>query len=137
MVDLCLAKNDADEAARQMDRALADHPADAQVQYSAAMLRDALGQQDEALAYYRRATSRAPDNEVFRVGYYAAREAANRRNAAAANPFAEVTGLLAGEAMAGAVQPAGFPQPRPAPAGKPRPRRNRRPVKWPMPILRI
>ena len=121
LVDLYLAKESPAEASREMDRALADHPDDAQVQYSAALLRDAMGQQDEALAYYRRATAWAPDNEVFRIGYYAAREAANRRNAGTPNPFADVAGLSAGEAVAEGVQPAGYPQPNRAQPPRPLP----------------
>jgi tetratricopeptide (TPR) repeat protein len=104
LADVLLARNAADQAGQQLERALLDHPKDAQVQYGMAIYLDSVGRDDEALLYYQRAAAWDPQDEGFRIGYYAAREAANRRSAVVQAPAA-----APGQAVAhrGAVVPAG------------------------------
>lgn len=94
LVDVCLAQNNVQDAAEQAERLLADFPDDAPVQYSAALAFDSLGRCDEALIHYQRAVSLAPDNEAYRAGYLAAREAASRRRPKTPNPLADLAAGL-------------------------------------------
>jgi predicted Zn-dependent protease len=79
MVDVCLARRQPDEAHQHMRLLLDLYPHDPQVQYAMAILLDVTQRPEEALAYYERARKSAPDNELFAVGYYTAREARQRR----------------------------------------------------------
>lgn len=121
LVDVCLAQNNVQEAADQAERLLADFPNDAPVQYSAALAFDSLGRCDEALIHYQRAVAIAPDNEAYRAGYLAAREAASRRRPKTPNPLADLAaGLLpASIPEEAAVQGAGLAvaEASPAPVG--------------------
>jgi len=103
LVDVCLAQNNLREAAEQAERLLADFPDDAQVHYSAALALDSLGRCDEALIHYQRAVSLAPDNEAYRAGYLAAREAASRRRPKTPNAIADLAAALAPAAIADAT----------------------------------
>ncbi len=100
LVDVCLAQNNSQEAAAQAERLLADFPDDAQVHYNAALAIDSVGRSDEALVYYQRAVSFAPDNEAYRAGYLAAREAASRRRPKTPNAIADLTAALTPAAIA-------------------------------------
>ncbi len=100
LIDVCLAQNNLREAAEQAERLLADFPNDAQVHYSAALALDSLGRCDEALVHYQRAVSLAPDNEAYRAGYLAAREAAGRRRPKTPNVIADLAAAIAPAAIA-------------------------------------
>lgn len=100
LVDVCLAQNNPQEAAAQAERLLADFPDDAQVHYNAALAIDSVGRSDEALIHYQQAVSYAPDNEAYRAGYLAAREAASRRRPKATTAIADLTAALTPAAIA-------------------------------------
>lgn len=57
------------EALQTLEPALKAHPNNARVHYALALLFDAIGQRDAALAHYEQAVKIEPDNEVYQVSY--------------------------------------------------------------------
>lgn len=76
MVELLLADDDAPTAYKHAKVALDSYPNDAEVHYTMALVYDAQGKTDEALGYYERAATMAPQNAAYAAAYRTAREAA-------------------------------------------------------------
>ncbi len=105
LAELCINDGRTQAAFDQIEQTLQTHGDDAYVQYSAAVLMDATGDCNGALAYYRRATEIEPGNELYAVGYRTAMAAATREIVASA---AGATRSSLGDPSSGRVESAGF-----------------------------
>jgi Tfp pilus assembly protein PilF len=71
-----------------MQGMLAESPNDAQVHHTMAMVLDAVGRPNEALAQFQRATDLDPDNEIYLMSYEAATHASSAGGTVTTGTFA-------------------------------------------------
>src|SRR4029077_14886335 len=65
LAELCLSEEDFEEARKNLELAISERSQDAHSQHMMGLLLETMGEESEALDYYRRAAELEPDNEIY------------------------------------------------------------------------